>query len=81
MGQTWHFDIAVDAMSTSQYDTFFKGVTDGSNWQNTQFKQVGCDSSVNPKPSIESWGCVSGCKNNDAAAVCAGTGFSKDRAM
>lgn len=28
-GQTWHFDIAVDAMSSSQYSTFFNGVTDG----------------------------------------------------
>jgi len=28
-GQHWHFDIAVDAMSTAQYDRFFNGVTDG----------------------------------------------------
>jgi hypothetical protein len=32
MGQHWHFDIAIDAMSTSQYNTFFESVTDGSNW-------------------------------------------------
>jgi hypothetical protein len=32
MGQPWHFDIAVDAMSDAQYAQFFNGVTDGSNW-------------------------------------------------
>jgi hypothetical protein len=41
-GQHWHFDIAVDAMSTSQYNTFFQGVTDGSNWKNVAFSRVDC---------------------------------------
>jgi len=75
-GQTWHFDIAVDAMSTTQYSTFFQGVTDGSNWNEVQFQQASC-TSASPTPGIESWGCISGCKNNDAASVCASTGFSK----
>jgi len=71
MGQHWHFDIAVDAMSTSQYSTFFNGVTDGSNWEEVQFEHVSC-TSANPTPSIKSWGCVSGsCSNNDGAQVCA----------
>ncbi|PMD28029.1 glycoside hydrolase family 45 protein [Hyaloscypha hepaticicola] len=71
LGQHWNFDIAIDAMSTSQYDTFFNGVTDGSNWLEVQFSHVSCSSSVNPTPSIKSWGCISGCSNNDAASVCA----------
>ncbi|RDW84246.1 glycoside hydrolase family 45 protein [Coleophoma cylindrospora] len=77
MGQHWHFDIAVDAMSTAQYSTFFNGVTDGSNWLNTTFQKVSCIGSTNPTPNIDSWGCISGlCPNNDDATVCASTGFS-----
>lgn len=30
LGQTWHFDIAADAMSNAQYSTFFNEVTDGT---------------------------------------------------
>jgi len=74
-GHTWHFDIAIDAMSTAQYNQFFNGVTDGSNWKTVYFEQAACGSS-NPTPPIKSWGCISGCKNNDAASVCADTGFS-----
>jgi len=80
-GQTFHFDIAVDAMSTDQYSTFFNGVTDGSNWNEVQFQQTSCTSSTNPTPSIASFGCISDCANNDAALVCEDTGFSKFRAM
>lgn len=74
-GQHWHFDIAVDAMSTAQYNQFFAGVTDGSNWDAVYFEQTTCGSS-NPTPSIKSWGCISGCSNNEAATVCEDTGFS-----
>ena len=70
-GQTWHFDIAVDAMSSSQYDTFFNGVTDGSNWNEVEFTQVSCLSTINDAGGYQSWGCASGCPNNDAASVCA----------
>jgi hypothetical protein len=76
MGQHWHFDIAIDAMSTSQYNTFFEGVTDGRNWYQVNFEQVGCGS-ANPTPPIKSWGCVSECSNNEKATVCQSTGFSK----
>jgi hypothetical protein len=75
MGQHWHFDIAVDAMSTAQYNQFFSGVTDGSNWYTTYFEETSCGS-ANPTPSIKSWGCVSGCSNNEGATVCQNTGFS-----
>jgi len=75
MGQTWHFDIAVDAMSTDQYNTFFKGVTDGSNWYKTYFEQTSCGSN-NPTPPTKSWGCMSGCKN-DGKGVCDNTGHSR----
>jgi hypothetical protein len=68
MGQHWHFDIAVDAMSTAQYNQFFNGVTDGSNWYTMYFEQTSCGS-ANPTPSIKSWGCISGCSNNEAATV------------
>lgn len=67
-GQTYHFDIAVDAMSSSQYSTFFAGVTDGSNWNEVEFKQVTC---TEARPEIASWGCIDDCSNNDAASVCA----------
>jgi len=76
MGQHWHFDIAVDAMSTAQYDQFFAGVTDGSNWYETYFEETTCGDD-NPTPSITSWGCISGCSNNEAATVCEDTGFSR----
>ncbi|KAI1751540.1 hypothetical protein F4782DRAFT_531314 [Xylaria castorea] len=75
-GRTWHFDIAVDAMSTAQYNQFFNGVTDGSNWKEVYFEQTTCGSS-NPTPPTQSWGCMSGCKNNNKAGVCDNTGFSK----
>jgi len=75
-GHTWHFDIAIDAMSTSQYNTFFEGVTDGSNWNTVSFEKTSCGSD-NPTPAIKSWGCISGCSNNEAATVCEDTGFSK----
>jgi len=75
MGQTWHFDIAVDAMSTAQYNQFFNGVTDGSNWYKTYFEETSCGSS-NPTPSIKSWGCISGCSNSDVGTVCEDTGYS-----
>ena len=29
MGQSYNFDIAVDAMNTDQYNTFYNGVTGG----------------------------------------------------
>ncbi|CZR68148.1 uncharacterized protein PAC_18047 [Phialocephala subalpina] len=74
-GHTWHFDIAVDAMSTAQYDQFFAGVTDGSNWKTVYFEETSCGSD-NPTPSIKSWGCISGCSNNEEATVCQDTGFS-----
>lgn len=74
-GHTWHFDIAVDAMSTAQYDQFFSGVTDGSNWKTVYFEETSCGSD-NPTPSIKSWGCISGCSNNEEATVCQDTGFS-----
>ncbi|KAI9696441.1 MAG: hypothetical protein M1836_005719 [Candelina mexicana] len=70
MGQTFHFDIAVDAMNQQQYNTFFNGAW-GSNWKAVNFQQVSC-TSANPTPPIKPWGCVNGCKNNGAAAVCAG---------
>jgi len=76
MGQHWHFDIAIDAMSTAQYNQFFNGVTDGSNWYTTYFEQTDCDSSTNPTFPVKSWGCASGCSNNEGASVCASTGFS-----
>ncbi len=75
MGQTWHFDIAVDAMSTEQYNTFFNGVTDGSNWYKTYFEKTDCGSD-NPTPSIKSWGCISGCSNSNVGTVCENTGHS-----
>ncbi|KAI9747455.1 MAG: hypothetical protein M1835_002105 [Candelina submexicana] len=97
MGQTFHFDIAVDAMNQQQYNTFFNGawgrhvvpyhrfiiisptdeshltliLLDNSNWKAVNFQQVSC-TSANPTPPIKPWGCVNGCKNNGAAAVCAG---------
>lgn len=74
-GQHWHFDIAIDAMSTAQYNQFFNGVTDGSNWLAANFEETSCGS-ANPTPSIKSWGCISGCSNNEAASVCEDTGFS-----
>ncbi|KAH8168154.1 hypothetical protein CIB48_g82 [Xylaria polymorpha] len=76
-GQTWHFDIAVDIMSTDQYNKFFNVVTDGSNWRETYFEQTDCDGDVNPTPPFQSWGCMSGCSNNDAAGVCDNTEVSK----
>jgi hypothetical protein len=69
-GRTWNFDIAIDAMSTAQYSQFFAGVTDGSNWNEVYFEQTSCGS-ANPTPPIKSWGCISGCSNNDKASVCA----------
>jgi len=75
MGQTWHFDIAVDAMSTAQYKQFFNGVTDGSNWYKANFQRTSCGS-ANPTPSIKGWGCMSGCSNQQSATVCQGTGHS-----
>ncbi|KAI1362739.1 hypothetical protein F5Y08DRAFT_341365 [Xylaria arbuscula] len=75
-GQTWHFDIAVDAMSTAQYNKFFNGVTDGSNWRQVYFEQTACGAE-NPTPPTYDWGCMSGCSNNEAAGVCDNTGFSK----
>jgi len=70
-GTHWTFDIAIDAMSSSQYKTFYNGVTDGSNWLKVNFQHVSCGS-ANTKPAIKSWGCISGgCSNNDAAKVCA----------
>ncbi|KAI0433398.1 hypothetical protein F5Y09DRAFT_351472 [Xylaria sp. FL1042] len=74
-GQTWHFDIALDAMSTDQDNRFFNGVTDGSNWKEVYFEQTACGAE-NPTPPTESWGCMSGCSNNEAAGVCDNTGFS-----
>ena len=76
MGQSWHFDIAIDAMSTDQYNQFFNGVTDGSNWNEVYFEQTACGA-ANPTPPVTSWGCMSGCSNNEAATVCQNTGFSK----
>ncbi|KIN00752.1 glycoside hydrolase family 45 protein [Oidiodendron maius Zn] len=76
MGQHWHFDIAIDAMSTAQYNQFFNGVTDGSNWYEVYFEQTSCGTN-NPTPPVKSWGCISGCSNNEAATVCEDTGFSK----
>jgi len=76
MGQHWHFDIAVDSMSTAQYKQFFNGVTDGSNWLKTNFVQTSCGS-AQPTFPVKSWGCASGCSNNEKATVCQGTGFSK----
>ena len=52
--------------------TTFRPNFDRSNWKEVQFSHVSCSSSVNPTPSIKSWGCISGCSNNDAAKVCAG---------
>ncbi|KAI1733653.1 hypothetical protein F4680DRAFT_472004 [Xylaria scruposa] len=75
-GRTWHFDIAVDVMSTAQYNKFFNGVTDGSNWKEVWFQQTDCGAD-NPTPPTQSWGCMSGCQNNDAAGVCDNTGVSK----
>lgn len=78
MGQTWHFDIAADAMSTAQYSKFFAGVTDGSNWKEVEFEKVACSGTANATPSIESWGCIDGdCPNQESATVCENTGFSK----
>ncbi|CAK4005670.1 Hypothetical predicted protein [Lecanosticta acicola] len=76
LGQTWHFDIAVDAMSDAQYKTFFNGVTDGTNWKEVQFTKTSCGS-ANPKPSVASYGCISGSCPNQAGSVCENTGFSK----
>jgi len=70
MGRTWNFDIAIDAMSTAQYNQFFNGVTGGSNWLEVYFEETSCGSN-NPTPPVKSWGCVSGCSNNDKASVCA----------
>ena len=67
-GQSFHFDIATDAMNQEQYNTFFNGVTDGSNWNAVEFVQVGC---AQARPSVKSWGCIENCSNNDAASVCA----------
>jgi len=61
MGEPWHFDIVVDAMSTAQYNQFFNSVTDSSNWYKTYFEETSCDPTVNLIPLIYSWGCLSGC--------------------
>jgi hypothetical protein len=76
MGEPWRLDMAIDAMSTAQYNQFFNGVTGGSNWYKTGFEETSCDGTVNPTPPIYSWGCMSGCSNNNAASVCVDTGFS-----
>jgi len=75
MGHTWHFDIAVDAMSTAQYNQFFNGVTDGSNWYTVDFEQTSCGA-TNPTPPVKSWGCVSGCSNSKVGTACENTGHS-----
>jgi len=75
MGHSWHFDIAVDAMSTAQYNQFFNGVTDGSNWYTVYFEQTSCGSD-NPTPPVKSWGCVQGCSNSNVGTVCENTGHS-----
>ena len=69
-GHNFHFDIASDAMNQQQYNQFFAGVTDGSNWDTVQFEQAPCQSGVNAAPETASFGCVSGCENNSAAGVC-----------
>ncbi|KAI9825104.1 MAG: hypothetical protein M1832_001424 [Thelocarpon impressellum] len=69
-GFSYHFDIAVDAMNQKQYDLFFKGVTQGSNWLKTRYQKVACVGPVDDPP-INSWGCLSNCKNNDQKGVCA----------
>jgi len=76
MGHTWHFDIAIDAMSTAQYNQFFSGVTDGSNWYTVDFEETSCGDD-NPTPSVKSWGCISGCSNSDVGTVCEDTGHSR----
>jgi hypothetical protein len=78
MGHTWHFDIAIDAMSTAQYNQFFNGVTDGSNWLTVYFSETSCGSN-NPTPPVKSWGCMSGCSNSAVGTVCENTGHSKKR--
>ena len=62
-------------MSTEQYNQFFNGVTDGSNWKQVYFEQTTCGS-ANPVPPIKEWGCIANCPNNEAAGVCQDTGFS-----
>jgi hypothetical protein len=39
MGEPWHFGMAIDAMSTAQYNQFFNGVTDGSNLVQDVFRR------------------------------------------
>jgi len=70
-GHTWHFDIAADGMSLSQYNQFFNGVDDGYNWKSVNFQNVACGS-ANAAPHLKSWGCGSGCSNKDGATVCQG---------
>ena len=65
-GKTFHFDIAVDAMGQGQYEKFFQGVTDGSDWNTVGFEQVGCDGGANARPdSLKDWGCVEDCQSKE----------------
>ncbi|MCJ1335231.1 hypothetical protein MMC09_000499 [Bachmanniomyces sp. S44760] len=69
--QTFHFDIAADAMNQKQYNTFFNGVTDGSNWNEIIFQSAACSTQLNPDPPIKDWGCIDNCSNNEKDPVCA----------
>jgi len=76
-GKTYHFDIAIDAMSTNQYNHFFKGVTYGSDWKTVHFEHASCSEESNPQPELYDWGCSSAagdCQNNlsNGATVCSG---------
>ena len=62
-------------MSTEQYNKFFNGVTDGPNWRTVNFQQTTCGAENLAPPTYE-WGYMSGCSNNEAAAVCDNTGLS-----
>jgi len=69
-GQQWHFDIASDAMNLEQYNTFYKGVTDGTNWEAVSFVETACCGETHPDPPMTSWGCMDDCPNNPNAPVC-----------
>ena len=46
------------------------------NWNTVVFQAKPCCSVTNPLPPIETWGCLTGCKNNEAAEVCKNIGLS-----
>lgn len=70
-GKTFHFDIAVDAMSAAQYQTFYNGVSDGTNWSTVVFQKVDCDAEANTRPdALKDWGCMEDCETKETSIDC-----------